>query len=185
MRWACSTAAFSERKGARANHKAMWVALLFLAQAATYGPAPPAQPPPTSAKAPECAPQPSTAKPHEIIVCAVKPNGYRLDPDVLAARKAKKQGDSGRPRSPRETYADHSCTIVGPFGCRGTPTVNLIAAAATAAKIGDRLAKGQEVGSIFETDPHPTEYTLYQQAKRDREAKEAAAAAAKVKAAAR
>lgn len=162
----------------------MWAALLFLVQASAYGPAPPATATATPVKSPECAPQTRTANPNEIVVCAVKPNGYRLDPDVLAARKAKKQGDPGRPRSPHETYADHSCSTVGPFGCRGTPTVNLIALAATAAKIGDRLAKGQEVGSMFETDPHPTEYTLYRQAKREREAKEAAAAAARVKAAA-
>lgn len=114
----------------------------------------------------------------------MKPNGYRIDPDVLAARKAKKQGDLSKPRNPHETYADHSCATIGPMGCRGTPTVDLIAVAATAAKMGDRLAKGQEVGSMFETDPHPTEYTLYKQAKKEREAKEAAAAAQKVKEAA-
>ena len=50
-----------------------------------------------------------------------------------------------------------------------------------------RLAEGKEIGSMFVTDPHPSEYQLYQEAKREREAKEAEAklaAAKKAKAAA-
>ena len=161
------------------------VAFLLIAQAASaYGPASSAKPVATPAKVAECAPQARTANPNEIVVCAVKPDGYRIDPDVMAARKAKKQGDLSKPRSPHETYADHSCATIGPMGCRGTPTVNLLAAAAVAAKISERLAKGQEIGSIFETDPHPTDYTLYVKAKKEREAKEAAAAAQKIKEAA-
>jgi hypothetical protein len=50
--------------------------------------------------------------------------------------------------------------------------------------MADRLAKGQEVGSIFETTPASGEYALYREAKRKREEKEAEAAAAKAKAAA-
>ncbi len=51
--------------------------------------------------------------------------------------------------------------------------------------MASRLAKGQEIGSMFVTDPHPSEYQLYQEFKREREAKEAekkAKAAAKAKA---
>jgi hypothetical protein len=70
------------------------------------------------------------------------------------------------------------------MGCRGQPTVNLIAVAAVAAQMSERLSKGQEVGSMFETTPTSSEYQLYQQAKKQREAKEEAEAAAKVKAAA-
>ena len=120
----------------------------------------------------------------QIVICAPKPQGYRLPSDIVEARRLKKQGDTVRPRNPHETYADHSCATIGPMGCRGTPTVNLLAAAAVAAKISERLAKGQEIGSIFETDPHPTDYTLYVKAKKEREAKEAAAAAQKIKEAA-
>jgi hypothetical protein len=167
------------------------VALVILAQAASaastppaaispqvYGPAAPAPakpaPIPASAKAAEreCAPQASDSKANEIVVCAVKPQGYRLDPDVLEARKLKKQGDTVRPRNPHETYSDHNCATIGPMGCRGVPTINVIAVAATAAKIADRLSKGQEIGSIFETEPHPSEYQLYVEAKRLREARE-------------
>jgi predicted lipid-binding transport protein (Tim44 family) len=62
--------------------------------------------------------------------------------------------------------------------------INLLAAAVTAAEMADRVAKGQEIGSMFKTTPTPTEYDLYVEAKRAREAEEAAKAAkAKAKAA--
>jgi hypothetical protein len=64
------------------------------------------------------------------------------------------------------------------MGCRGGPTINLIGAALTAAEMAKRVAEGKEIGSMFITDPHPSEYQLYVAAKRRREAKEAAAAAA-------
>jgi hypothetical protein len=63
------------------------------------------------------------------------------------------------------------------MGCRGVPTVNLLAVAAVAAKISERLSNGQEIGSIFETTPSSSEYRLYLEAKKRREAKEAQAAA--------
>jgi hypothetical protein len=170
------------------------VAFLLMAQAAAgagtsahpYGPeaAVPPKPAPTSSTGRDCSPQTAGPKGNEIVVCAIKPEGYRLPPDIVEARRLKKQGDTVRPRNPHETYADHSCTTVGPMGCRGTPTINMIAVAAVAAEISKRLAKGQEVGSIFETTPSSSEYQFYLEAKREREAKEArtAAAAAKAKA---
>ena len=165
--------------------------LLLLAQAAAQSSAPggangpvPAPAPAVSAKPAEkgCAQQPATKNPNEIVVCAVKPNGYRIDPDLMAARKAKKELQAGQPRNPHETFADHSCANVGPMGCRGGPTVDLLAVAMTAAQISERLAKGQEIGSIFKTEPTPSEYQLYQQAKKQREDKEALTTANKVKA---
>ena len=76
------------------------------------------------------------------------------------------------------------------MGCTPGAGVNLIGAALTAAQMAARLAQGKEIGSMFVTDPHPTEYQLYVEAKRAREAREAeaeaeAAAAAKAKAAAK
>jgi hypothetical protein len=167
------------------------VAIALLAQAApasasAYGPAAP--PPPastsTSKVTPQrvCAPQSSDPKANEIVVCAIKPEGYRLPPDIVEARRLKKEGGAGAPRSPHETYADHSCANVGPMGCRGAPTINLLAAAAVAAEIGKRLAKGQEIGSLFETTPAPTDYQYFLEAKKLREEKEAETAAAKAKA---
>jgi hypothetical protein len=60
----------------------------------------------------------------------------------------------------------------------------LIGAALTAVEMAQRAAKGQEVGSMFVTDPHPTEYQLYLMAKyrREQEDLEKAATAAKAKA---
>ena len=154
------------------------VALLAAAQAAA------APPPAAAAAAPakdaqkECT-TPATPDPNsrEIVVCALRPNGYRLDPDVLAARRLKKKGESVRPRNPHETYADHSCATVGPMGCRGQPTIDVFTAAAALATVAQRLSKGQEVGSMFQTTPTSSEYQLYQEAKKQREEAEADKAA--------
>jgi hypothetical protein len=158
---------------------------LFFAQAAsaapTYGPA--ATEPPKPATAPaklperECAPQAPTSKADEIIVCALKPHGYRIDPDVLAARRMKKKGDPGTPKNPHESYADQSCATVGPMGCRGGAGFNVVGAAMAAASMIDKAVKGENVGQTLVTDPSQNEYKLYQEAKRERETKEAQKAA--------
>lgn len=154
------------------------IALLLSAQAASYGPAkPPAPTAVTPAQGAECAPGRPDPKTNEIVICAIKPNGYRIDPDLMTAKRQKKQGLGSRPHNPHESYADKSCATVGPMGCRGVPTVNLLAAALLAGQMANRLAKGQEVGSMFKTDPQMSEYELYQQAKKEREAKEADEAA--------
>jgi hypothetical protein len=148
--------------------------------APTYGPAlpkPPKPAPPVKPANDACAANRASAAPGEIIVCAQRQEGYRIDPDVLTASRQKRRG--GRPK-PRDTMKDNSCATIGPMGCRGGG-INLIAAAMTAAEMAGRLAKGEEIGSMFITDPQPTEYQLYVEAKRRREAKEAQAAA-KVKA---
>lgn len=173
------------------------VAIILFAQAAgsattpagvqpAYGPvaAAPSTPPPVPSDQTqrECAPQAKGPKGNEIVVCAVKPDGYRLPPDIVEARRLKKEGVTIRPRNPHETYADHSCAHVGPMGCRGAPTLDMLAVAATAAEISKRMAKGQEVGSIFQTEKSSTDYQYYQIAKKEREDKEAAAAAKAAKA---
>jgi hypothetical protein len=168
------------------------VAVMLLAQAAsaapTYGPAPPPAPKAAAAPAtgtePGC--KPADPNSREIVICAEKPQGYRLNPDVL---KAKRQAHSaGRPqRRGPIAMKDNSCTVVGPAPCMNAPMINLLAAAATASEMAARLSKGQEIGSMFVTDPHPSEYQLYLEAKAEREAKEAEAkakaTAAKAKAA--
>ena len=154
------------------------VAILLSAQAASFGPATP--PAPTVAKpaqSAECAPGKPDPKTNEIVICAIKPNGYRIDPDLMTAKRQKKQGLGSRPHNPHESYADKSCSTVGPMGCRGAPAINLLAAALVASQMANRLSKGQEVGSMFKTDPQMSEYELYQQAKTEREAKEADQAA--------
>ena len=175
------------------------VAIVLFAQAAgsattssgtkgAYGPvaAAPSSPPPIPSDQTqrECTPQASGPKGNEIVVCAVKPDGYRLPPDIVEARRLKKEGVAIRPHNPHETFADHSCANVGPMGCRGAPTLDMLAVAATAAEISKRMAKGQEIGSVFQTEKSSTDYQYYQIAKKEREDKDAAAAgkAAKAKA---
>jgi hypothetical protein len=114
-----------------------------------------------------------------IVICTQRPQGYRLNPDVMEARRETHSG--GRPQRPGGkpipdcTAGPEPCTMAG---------INLIGAALTAVEMAQRAAKGQEVGSMFVTDPHPTEYQLYLMAKarREQEDLEKAAGAAKAKA---
>jgi len=144
------------------------------------GEGPPAPAPAKTAAPGETACVPPVPQPgsQEVVVCATKPDGYRISPDVLAAKKAKKQALAGRPNPP-ETMKDNSCKVVGPAPCIDAPMVNVLGAVATAAQVAGRLSKGQEVGSIFVTDPQLTEYQYYQLAKKQREEKDAEAAAKK------
>lgn len=160
-------------------------------KAQAYGPAPPKPPKPPQSKPPKpvggrlkaadrCLPPPGNAAQGDILVCGQRPE-YRIDPDIMEVKRAKRSG--GR-RKPPERMTDNSCASVGPMGCGPPAGINLIAAALTAAEMARRLSKGQEIGSMFRTDPQSTEYQIYLEAKRQREAKEAeVAVAAKVKAA--
>ena len=98
----------------------------------------------------------------EIVVCAQKVEGYRIDPDVLKAQRIMKK--NGKPRGP-ERLVDNSCASVGPMGCRGGAGINLIAAALTAATMVQKAAAGENVGEMFITDPQPDEYQIYLRAK--------------------
>ena len=144
---------------------------------ATYGPAAPAPPPKKVEPRPvEPCPTPRpTVDNSEIVICAPKPEGYRIDPDLVEAERAKKANKKlKRP----ERMVDRSCATVGPMGCRDGGGINLLAAALTAAEMARRAATGGNVGEMFITDPQPDEYQLYLLAKREREAREAAAKAA-------
>jgi hypothetical protein len=149
----------------------------------TYGPVLPAPPkPPVKTTVSTCAPAHVSADTREIVVCAQKPQGYRLDPDVMEAKREKHSG--GRPKRP-DRMRDNSCASVGPAGCIGAGAgIDLLGAAMVLGTMATKAVKGENVGKMFVTDPQPTEYQLYVEAKRRREAKEAeAAAAAKAKAA--
>jgi hypothetical protein len=173
---------------------ALPVAILLFAQAASgsaadpapksYGPVPVAVPiaPATPAKTDgrDCVEANKDPNARQIMICAPRPQGYRLDPDVLQAKREKKAGS--RPHNPHEDYADHSCATVGPMGCRFQPSINLIQAATVLAQMANTAITGGNVGKMFETEPTSSEYQLYVEAKKQREAKEAEAAAAKVKA---
>src|SRR6476469_1193838 len=158
------------------------VALLMLVQASAA--TPPASPPPVQAPADKTAaescPAPNTTG-DTIVVCTQRPQGYRIDPDVLEARR-KIKNDHGRPVRPGGKVIP-DCAHVGTAPCM-VGGVDLLAAAVTAAAMAKRAASGEEIGSMFVTDPHPSEYQLYQMAKARREAEEADKAAKKAKAAA-
>ena len=158
------------------------VAFVLLAQAVSavpptpvYGPGVPSASKPAAipAKAVEpCSPDKPDPKSKDIVICAEKPQGYRIDPDVLKAHREKRS--AGRPTRPGPiAMKDNACTVVGPAPCMNAPMINLLAAAATVGEISKRLSKGQEIGSLFITDPTPSEYQLYVEAKREREAQEA------------
>jgi hypothetical protein len=146
------------------------------ASATAYGPPTPVAPKPVAAKAPAdpCPAPDAKADQRDIIVCAERPQGYRIDPDVLRARKSYRE--HLRPKPP-ERFVDTSCRSVGPMGCGPPAGINLIGVALTAAEMAKRLAAGKEIGSMFVTDPNPSEYQLYQMAKHEREAREAQKAA--------
>jgi hypothetical protein len=115
-------------------------------------------------------------EPGEIIVCAERPQGYRIDPDLMEAQRLIRELKK-KPKRP-DRMADNSCQTVGPMGCRGQAGINLLAAAATAAAMAKRLSEGKEIGSMFITDPQPDEYQLYLALKKAREEREADAASA-------
>ncbi len=144
------------------------------AAAPSYGPPAPAPPPkPTVKRAEEgCATTTPKADAREIVVCAERPQGYRLDPDVI---EAKREMRSGR-RKPPERFTDNNCAMIGPMGCRFVPGINLVDAALTLATMVDKAVRGENVGRMFITDPQPDEYQLYLEAKRRREGRQAAAA---------
>jgi hypothetical protein len=138
-------------------------------------PAPNAKP---AAAVPECPQQRSDSQ--TIVICTERPQGYRLNPDVMEAKREKRS--PGPPVRPGGRVIP-DCTNVGPQPCT-TAGINLIGAALTAAQMAERLAKGQEVGSMFQTDPHPSEYQLYEMAKARREAEEAQKTAQEIRKAA-
>jgi hypothetical protein len=116
-----------------------------------------------------------------ITVCAQRPNGYRLNPDVMAAKRTKRSGRGGGPRAP-ENFKRDECATVGPMGCRGQGVIDIPSAAIAAAQMVAKAAQGENVGEMFETDKQLSEYELYLLAKAEREAREDEEAAAKVRA---
>ena len=119
-------------------------ALALLAPAATAT----APSPPPAASNENCSNRTPAASDRSIVICAPKTDGYRIDPDLLAARKAKKEALAGRPKPPNK-MKDTSCTVVGPAPCMGAAAgINILGAMATAAEMAARLSKGQEIGSM-------------------------------------
>jgi hypothetical protein len=168
------------------------VALIAFAQAASAA-APATVAPPTPAAKATTTPAPDRpdgceAQPRgdsrTIVVCAPKPQGYRIDPDVLEARReARSRGHTQPQRPAYQTMQVNNCATVGPMDCRGS-YIDLLSAVGVLGQMAQRAVEGQNVGQMFVTEPGESEYQLYADAKKRREAEEAKAAAAKAKAAA-
>lgn len=148
--------------------------------APAYGPTPPPAPAKPKPKIPAaktaegCRTAPASVDATEIVVCAERPQGYRIDPDV---RTAKRQSRSSRPTRSTAHMRDSNCASVGPMGCTGYAGINLLGAALTAVQMATKALQGENVGGMFVTNPEMSEYEHYVAAKRQREAAEAAAAA--------
>lgn len=153
------------------------VALAMLAPTAEAAAAAPPAAQPTSSPNSCLPPDPASTT---IVICTQRTDGYRLNPDVMEAKRETRS--PGRPVRPGGGPPRPDCATVGPMPCMNAG-INLLAAAVTAAEMAKRLAAGQEVGSMFVTDPQTDEYHLYLAAKARREAEEAQKAAdAKAKA---
>jgi hypothetical protein len=112
-----------------------------------------------------------------IVICAERPQGYRINPDVMEARKQAR--NAGRPRS-NSPAPRPDCATVGPAPCTNAG-INLLAAIPLAVSMAKRVSEGKDVGSMFKTDPQPSEYQRYLIAKARREEKEADKAGAEAK----
>jgi len=161
--------------------------LLLLAEAAAAGPPAPveAKPPVTVETASDegCAEaQQQGGDTRTITVCAQRPNGYRLNPDVMTAKRIKRTGRGAAPRAP-ENFKRDECATVGPMGCRGQGVIDIPTAAIAAVQMIAKAVDGKNVGEMFQTDKQLSEYEIYLLAKAEREAREEEEAAARAKAA--
>ena len=158
--------------------------LLLLAEAPAAAPAEGAAPPVSSQAATDehCEDaQQQGADTRTITICAQRPQGYRLNPDVMAAKRVKRTGRGAAPKA-AENFKQDDCATVGPMGCRGQGAIDIPSAAIAAVQMVAKAIQGENVGKMFKTDKQLTEYELYLLAKADREAREEEEAAAKIRA---
>ena len=155
----------------------MWTAfVLLLAEEAT---APLVKTAPNATQAATAASedcQPKDA--HDIVVCAPRRQGYRLDPSVVDAnREAQSNSRSATSAMPA---AQASCAA-SPMGCgKGLEGLDLANVAVVAGTMAVRAAKGDDWLKAFKVGG-VDEYELYKQAKQRRESQETERAAAAVK----
>ena len=152
-------------------------AFIIVGAAATQ----PALSPPSSISAPSvAAPEPAddactSTDPREIVVCAQKKQGYRLDPSIMDARQEADR--SSRSASAKVPAAQASCSTL-PTGCgTGLEGLDLLNVAVVVGTAAVRAGKGDDWLKAFRTGG-PSEYQLYLQAKQRREARQAERAAA-------
>jgi hypothetical protein len=142
-----------------------------VAQGETAGPPAPPKPRPKlpASLTPSGCSTSLPTEPGVITVCAPPPEGYRIDPDVIRAKKIAR--DHTLPKG-REALRDTSCATVGPMGCRGGGGISVVGAVLTAANMITTAVEGGNVAKLLVTDPQPSEYEIYLAAKADREVAE-------------
>lgn len=109
----------------------------------------------------------------EIVICAERGgDGYRIDPAVLAADRARQSPRERRPPA-HHALGKGGCGSHGPHGCPGEGAIPVSAIALTAVQVAVLAAKGEDWRAPLRTKPD--EYRLYQQARarnaRDRKAR--------------
>ncbi|MCW3797819.1 hypothetical protein OMW55_08385 [Sphingomonas sp. BN140010] len=138
---------------------------LIAAQVVAAGPPAPPRPKVAAAPAQTCITATLT-EPGVIVVCAERPQGYRLDPDVT---RAKKEARNHTLPKDRELLRDSACKSVGPAGCMNQPAINVVGAVGTAVAMVRTAMSGGNVGKMFVSDPQMSEYDYYLAAKQERE----------------
>lgn len=133
-------------------------------------------PTPKSVDATKRACRSSDAK--NIVVCAQRKQGYRLDPGVMDATR---QVETNSRSATSAVPAAQAMCSAQPTGC-GTSldSLDLANVAVVVGMMGVRAAKGEDWTKAFKTGG-PDEYQLYRQAKQRREAQDAERAAARVR----
>ena len=133
--------------------------LLAQAEAAPPPPPSPAPAPPVTAETvtdETCEDARPNADTRTITVCAQRPNGYRLNPDVMAAKRVKRGGRGAAPK-PAENFKRDECATVGPMGCRGQGVIDIPSAAIAAVQMVAKAVQGEDVGKMFQTDKQMSE----------------------------
>jgi hypothetical protein len=120
--------------------------------------------------------------PHDIVVCAQRGHGYRLDSNVMDARR---EAESRSRNATAALPLAQAVCSAAPSGCgNGLEGLDLVNVAFVAGTMAVKAAKGKDWTGALGTGG-PDEYQLYLQAKREREQHEADRAAGQLRAAAR
>lgn len=115
----------------------------------------------------------------DITVCAQRPQGYRLDPNVVDAER---QADRARASASAALPPAQASCARSPMGCgTGLEGLDLANVAIVLGTTAVKAAEGQDWQGIFKKGGS-NEYQLYLEAKEQREARKLEAQAAAVKA---
>ena len=140
-------------------------------------------PPPLFLKKGERAQEPCQPQDtRSIVVCAQRRDGYRLDPNVMEAKREKETNN--RSANSKVPTAEAVCSAQ-PMGCgKGMQSLDLANMAIVLGTTAIRAAKGEDWTRALKTGG-AGEYQLYKQAEQRRKAQDAERAAARMRTIAR